>query len=49
LAYMGVLHNWGAGGPDLRVFLQSGLILWCHLPGSGQRKVGQLPCLNRRE
>ncbi len=38
-----VLHNYGAGGADLWVFLQSDLNFWFPLPGSGQREV-KWPC-----
>ena len=31
----GILLNWRSGGPDLRVFLQSGLNCWFHLPACG--------------
>jgi hypothetical protein len=37
--------HYGAGGPVRRVFFRSGLNFWFLLPGSGQREVGQLPCL----
>jgi hypothetical protein len=36
----------GTGGPDLRVFLQSGPNCWSPLPGSGRREAKQLLCLH---
>ncbi len=39
-----VLHNYGAGGADLRVFLRHGRNFWCPLPARGRHEAEQLPC-----
>ena len=39
--HMGALHNYGAAGQSLRVFLGSGLICWSPLLGSGLDEVGR--------